>query len=94
MLKHEYNINSEHFRASIAISKLYPAIPAEHARTQFMLAKVLRMGGKAVDPNEEVIAKTMATSLMNTYHASNGRSDYKACSEASDFNDFITSKYQ
>lgn len=88
-----YSMAAQHFRESIAISKLYP-IPAEQARTQFMLAEALRMGGRADDANEQLRAEQMAAGLMQMYQTSRGTSELAPCSKASDFNLFITAKYQ
>ena len=59
-----------------------------------MLANTLNMGGMPIGPDEEMQAGQMATKLMQTYYASVGRLDFETCSEASDFDVFITSKYQ
>ncbi len=83
---------SKYFRESISISKLFPAIPAEEARTQFMLAKALHKGGMPIEPGEEMQAGQMVTKLMQTYYASVGQFKPKPCSEASDFNLFIASE--
>ncbi len=85
---------SKYFRESISLSKLFPSIPAEQARTQFMLAKALKMGGIPIEPEEEMQAGQMVTKLMQTYYASVGQVAPRLFSEASDFNLFISSKYQ
>ncbi|KAK4460361.1 hypothetical protein QBC42DRAFT_253456, partial [Cladorrhinum samala] len=90
-----YSEAAQHFRDSISISKLYEALPAEQARTQFMLAESLRMGGKCVDSTEESVAREMVTNLMKAYHGLSGNPGHPIrCSTAADFDMFITTKYQ
>ncbi|KAG7287565.1 hypothetical protein NEMBOFW57_007077 [Staphylotrichum longicolle] len=90
----DYTSAAKLFRESIAISSLYPAIPAEHARTQFMLVQALRQGGRPETPDEEARAEQMVASLMQRYYASIGRVDFTPCTKVSDFDAFITAKYQ
>ena len=59
-----------------------------------MLASALRKGGQSIRADEEKEAEQMAASLMETYHAMNGVSNAQACAAASDFDIFITAKYQ
>ncbi|TRX98997.1 hypothetical protein FHL15_000339 [Xylaria flabelliformis] len=79
------------FRKSIAISELYPAIPAEQARTQFMLAKALHLIGQ---PKAAEEAKTKVAALMKDYCMSIGTQGVIVCSEVGDFSKLITAKYQ
>ena len=59
-----------------------------------MLTKALHKGAPTVEAEEAKKAEQMVSTLMNAYHASNGRSHAKACVDVSDFNIFITAKYQ
>ncbi|KAI1132762.1 hypothetical protein F5Y10DRAFT_292436 [Nemania abortiva] len=79
------------FRDSVAISELYLEIPAEQARTQFMLAKALRRAGQpeAAEKAEEKVA-----TLMKDYCTSIGGQEVIVCSEVGDFSKLITAKYQ
>ncbi|KAI0189812.1 hypothetical protein EV127DRAFT_481643 [Xylaria flabelliformis] len=85
------NCHSAIFRKSIAISELYPAIPAEQARTQFMLAKALHLTGQSKAAEE---AEKKVAALMKDYCMSIGTQGVIVCSEVGDFSKFITAKYQ
>ncbi|KAJ8132893.1 hypothetical protein O1611_g732 [Lasiodiplodia mahajangana] len=82
------------FRESASISELYPEIPAEQARTQFMLAKALDMSEQTQVADEASMAREKVATLMKAYGLSIGRKEVIVCSEVTDFSKFITAKYQ
>ena len=59
-----------------------------------MLAEALRMDGSPDNLDEQTRAEQMAANLMQTYHTLRGTPELAPCSKASDFNRFITAKYQ
>ena len=83
-----------HFRESIEISKLHPDIPAEQARTTFMLARALRKGARLREPDELTKCQEMVTTLMNKYHLAIGQSGSTSYLAVYDFHTCITAKYQ
>ncbi|RWA10872.1 hypothetical protein EKO27_g4237 [Xylaria grammica] len=62
--KSQYPDAIDFFRKSTAISELYPAIPAEQARTQFMLAKALH---QVAQPGAAEEAERKVKTLMKDY---------------------------
>ena len=95
-LQKRYTNAAIKFRASIAISELYSAIPGEQARTQFLLAQVLRAGATPQSADELVTTEKTVVRLVEAYHAANGRSvfEYSVPTQLEGFTALITSKYQ
>ncbi|KAI0104342.1 P-loop containing nucleoside triphosphate hydrolase protein [Nemania sp. FL0031] len=89
--KSQFSEAVEILHKSTAISELYPAIPVEQARTQFMLAKALR---QARHPRAAEEAEKKVKALMKQYCMSIGSQQVVTCSDIGDFSKFITAKYQ
>lgn len=73
---------------------MFPSIPAEQARTQFLLSKALQMGGHQEVPNERQRAENMVQTLMAAYWASNRDMEPQRTVERADFDLYITTKYK
>lgn len=76
------------------ISQEYPLIPAEEARTQFMLLKALDEGANSIRPNEEEEVRQRFSTLMKLYYDSVEARDPAPVVELAQLDVCITAKYQ
>ncbi|SPO01979.1 uncharacterized protein DNG_04652 [Cephalotrichum gorgonifer] len=86
---------AKYFRQSLEISRLYPALPMEQARTCFMLSEALQKGAEPAEPEEASKTDQDVTSLTEAFFKSSRKSEGKPpFLRGSDFNIYITAKYQ